>query len=139
MATEREASDMEVMYDEFGSSQTPPPTFPVSTRSKTGSRDRSSSVLALASCCIGNNTTDRIRNRSQKSQKSSSLSFPNDHAHNRSNRQRQSTIPETDIESQPHETINLHEPHQVNNTAHHEHHETVAKTKDEDNDETSIV
>lgn len=141
-ATEREINDMEIMYgDEYGSSQTPPPSFPTSTRSKTGSRDRSSSVLAFANCCIGSNeNNDRVRNRSQKSQKSASLS--NDHAHNRFNRQRQSTIPETDIESQPSETIHLHEnsrsgpPQASNNTNQHE---TVAKTNEEKKDETSIV
>jgi hypothetical protein len=136
MATEREATDTDITYDEYGSSQTPPPSFPISTRPKNTARDRSS-MLSLANCCIsGDNET---RNKSQKSQKSTST-YHNDHS--RMNRQRHSTILETDIESEFHETIHLHEnskksPQTSNNTL--TQHETVAMTNEDQKDETSIV
>lgn len=123
------------MCDEYGSSQTPPPTFPTSTRPKDGSRDRSSSMLAFANCCIGGDENERARSRSQKS--SSLRNYPNDH--NRMNRPRQSTILETDIERQAQETIHLNEnsiqPTQTsNNTAGHQH---ESERKEDEEDETS--
>ncbi|KAI6176101.1 BTB domain-containing protein [Aphelenchoides bicaudatus] len=147
MATERDNTDIDLDF-EYGTTNTPPPSFPLSTstRSKTGSRDRSSSVLGFANCCIGGNERS-ARNRSQKSQQSDSI--PNDHARNRSNRQRQSNIPETDIESQI-ETIHLHENHSrqppaqtLNNATHPAHpaqHETVASsTNEQEKDDMSSV
>lgn len=88
-------------------------------------------------------SNEKTRNRSQKSDKSASLNGPNDYGHGRSSRQRQSTIPETDIECQR-EAIHLHDnhsrqaSHNINNTAHSAH-EVAAKTDEKEKDTMSSV